>query len=49
MALAVVGYTVALVGSFLLAYLLRFDFGGDPAFAGYRPRILAQALWIIPF
>lgn len=49
MALAVVGYTIALVGSFLLAYLLRFDFGDDPAFASYRTRIWAQAIWLIPF
>jgi FlaA1/EpsC-like NDP-sugar epimerase len=48
MVLAVVGYTAALLCSFLLAYLLRFDFGADASFAPYRPLMLAQAGWVIP-
>jgi FlaA1/EpsC-like NDP-sugar epimerase len=49
MALAVMGYTAALICSFVFAYLLRFDFGGDAAFWSYWPlRTMSQAAWIIP-
>ena len=48
MALAVMGYTAALMCSFVFAYLLRFDFGGDPTFRSYQPSIVSQAAWIIP-
>ncbi|MCL4181666.1 MAG: polysaccharide biosynthesis protein [Verrucomicrobia bacterium] len=46
--MAVVGYAAALAVSFVLAYLLRFDFGGDPNFPKYHSLVLQQAAWIIP-
>jgi FlaA1/EpsC-like NDP-sugar epimerase len=48
MAVAVVGYAVALTASFVLGYVLRFDFGADPGFSDFGPRMLQQAGWLIP-